>query len=314
MSYRLPRMALLLAVACSAPRGKGQPTESVAHAVLTPGLCGFWEQTDSAALNACRNALLRSPPPASDSLLQGDCGFYQTASLDSLRACLLRVDSAASRCPVIGSWRVRQSDGALRAAEWRRCGPQGGAFESDSIVWPLHYLLLRPDTAPASVPIFAYSNAEEPGAAGLDTAIAIDLDGDGTDELFYLNRIYGTGAIFESCALAVSAGKLRCWGGPDFDLPRQALQAGETLFKGWIPVSGGPGSGGGVGGLALAPGQSLWYFTPVYREGDANCCSSAAASLWLEAHPRAGRFETGLVLRTREDSTGAIVGTDTVHR
>jgi hypothetical protein len=47
-------------------------------------MCGFWEQTDSAALDACQRALLRQPAPGSDSLFQGDCGFEQTRSLDSL--------------------------------------------------------------------------------------------------------------------------------------------------------------------------------------------------------------------------------------
>jgi hypothetical protein len=249
-----------------------------------------------------------------DSLFPGDCGYYQTTSLDSLRACLLRIDSTASACPVVHAFRLRQADGVLRAAEWRRCGSQGGAFSGDSIVWPLHFLLLRRDTAPTSPPIFAFSNAVEPGSAGLDTVLAIDFDGDHTDELFYLNRICGTGAAFESCALAVTVGRLRCWSGPDFTVPPGVLQKSETLFKGWIPVAGGPGKGERAGVLTLAPGGGLWYFTPVYREGDPNCCSSAGASLWLEARPGAGRFATGPLLLAREDSTGAILGIDTIRR
>lgn len=209
---------------------------------------------------------------------------------------------------------MRQSDGAVRAAEWRRCGPQGGGYQGDSIVYPVHYMLLRSDTSRSSPPIFSHTNAGGPGAGGLDTVLAVDLDADGADEVFYLERIYGTGAIFESCALAVFGGKVRCWAGPDLVPPAGTLRPGEQLLKGWIPVSGSPGTEGGPGRLRLSPGGSLWYFTPVYREGDANCCPSAGASLWLKARPRAVRFETGLVLRTREDSAGAILATDTLHR
>jgi hypothetical protein len=313
--HRRCSLALLLAIACSAPRAEAPPAAArISQAALTPGMCGFWEQTDSAALDGCRRALLRNPAPGFDSIFPGDCGYEQFRSLDSLRACLRRTDSAASACPLAGGWRVRQSDGAVRATEWRRCGPQGGAYEGDSIVYPLHYLLLRRDTGASSPAIFSYSNADEPGAGGLDTVMAADLDADGTDEVFYVDRIYGTGAIFEFCALAVFGGKLRCWTGPDLRMPSGALRAGEQRLKGWIPVSGGPDAETGSGGLGLSPGGSLWYFTPVYREGDANCCPSANASLWLEARPRAGRFEPGLLLRAREDSVGNILGVDTLHR
>jgi hypothetical protein len=286
----------------------------MAQATPTPGVCGFWEQTDSAGLVACRRTMSSGPAPGVDRLIRGDCGFYQTLSLDSLRACLGRVDSAAARCPIVGAWRVRQADGVARAAEWRRCEPQKSGTEEDSITRPLHFLLLRRDTLPRSPAVFSYSNLEEPGLSGLDTVLAIDLDDDGTDEIFFLDRIYGTGAIFEPCALAVFGGTLRCWSGPNFELARAALRPGESLFMGWIPVGGGPQRGPRWGRPMPSPGGSLWYFTPVYREGDGNCCPSAGASLWLEARPRTGRFETGLVLRTREDSTGALIGTDTLHR
>jgi hypothetical protein len=314
MSVRRRRGLLLLALACTAPRGEGRAAAAMAQATGTPGVCGYWEQTDSTGLAACRRTLLTGPAPGVDRLIQGDCGFYQTLSLDSLRACLGRVDSAAARCPMVGAWRVRQADGVIRAAEWRRCEPPKSGTEGDGITWPLHFLLLRRDTLAGSPTVFSYSNLEEPGVSGLDTVLATDLDDDGTDEIFFLDRIYGTGAIFEPCALAVFGGTLRCWRGATFDLARAALRPGESLFKGWIPVGGGPRGGPGSGRPMPPAGGSLWYFTPVYREGDGNCCPSAGASLWLEARPRAGRFETGFVLRTMEDSTGVIMGTDTLRR
>jgi hypothetical protein len=187
-------------------------------------------------------------------------------------------------------------------------------MEGDSIVWPLHFLLLRRDTLPGSPVIFSYSNSEEPGVSGLDTVLAIDLDRDGSDELFYVDRIYGTGAMFESCALAVVGGKLQCWSGPDFPARDQLLHAGESLFKGWVQVPTGPGEASSEETRLYAPGRSLWYTTQVYRDGDANCCPTGEASLWLEARPLQGRFQTGLVIRTREDSTGAILGADTLRR
>lgn len=209
---------------------------------------------------------------------------------------------------------MRQADGVTRAAEWRRCGPQGGAFVGDSIVWPLQFLLLRRDSLPGSPLIFSYSNLAEPGAGGLDTVLAVDFDGDGADELFYIDQVYGTGAIFEPCALSVAAGRLRCWSGPAFPHPAAVLGRDELLYKGWIQMSGGPGEAREPAGPGLATGRSIWYFTPIYRAGDANCCPTSGANLWVEARPRSGRFETGLVLRVREDSSQVVTGVDTLRR
>lgn len=280
----------------------------------TPGICGNWETADSASRAECRRSLTRGTFPGSQPVLQGDCAFAETVGLDALRACLARSDSSASACPVAGAWRVRQPDGVTRAAEWRRCGTQGGEYAGDSIVSPLHFLLLRRDSLANSPLIFSYSNLAEPGAGGLDTVLAVDFDGDGADELFYIDQVYGTGAMFEPCALSVAAGRLRCWNGPEFPSGSAVLGRGELLYKGWIQMAGGPGEARETAGPMFATGRSIWYFTPVYRDGDANCCPTSGATLWVEARPRNGRFETGLVLRVREDSSQVVTGVDTLHR
>jgi len=87
MPHRLPVSPCFLPWPAAPPAERCSlrlPLASVGHAIPTPGMCGFWEQTDSAALDACQRALLRQPAPGSDSLFQGDCGFEQTRSLDSL--------------------------------------------------------------------------------------------------------------------------------------------------------------------------------------------------------------------------------------
>jgi hypothetical protein len=243
-----------------------------------------------------------------------DCAYQESLASDSLRACLAAGDSAARACPVVQSWRVRQSDGFTREAEWRRCGPQGGAFVGDSIVWPLQFLVLRQDSLASSHAVYLFSNRAEPGISGLDTTVVIDLDGDGIDELLFVNRIYGTGAAYELCALTVVAGRLRCWSGPDFPNQAAFLGADEVLFKGWGQTLGPPGTETDSTRTRYLTGTSLWFTSPVYHQGDANCCPTGNASLWLEARPRKGRFERGLVLRTREDSTGAILAIDTLLR
>lgn len=314
-------LSLLFVMACSGSRSEVRPppsldqaTPSAGRPAPTPGICGTWEGADSVSRAECRRSLRRGTFPDSEPVLQGDCAFAETVGLDSLRLCLARSDSGAGTCPVVGAWRVHQADGVTRAAEWRRCGPQGGAYAGDSIVWPLHFLLLRRDSLPNSPLIFSYSNLAEPGAGGLDTVLAVDFDGDGADELFYIDHVYGTGAMFEPCALSVAAGRLRCWSRPEFLHPATVLGRGELLYKGWIQVSGGPGEARETAGPMFAPGRSLWYFTPIYRDGDANCCPTSGATLWVEARPRNGRFETGLVLRVREDSSQVVTGIDTLPR
>lgn len=313
--------ALALVTACSDSRSEAQP-DSLPHQstvvagqpAMTPGVCGYWETADSASRANCRKSLTSPDTRESNLIVASDCAYYETMSLDSLRACLTGMDSVARQCPVAHSWSVRQADGVAREAEWRRCGPQGGAFVGDSIVSPLHFLLLRRDSLPNSPLIFSYSNLAEPGAGGLDTVLAVDLDGDGADELFYIDQVYGTGAMFESCALSVAAGRLRCWSGPEFPSASAVLGRGELLYKGWIQVAGGPGEARETAGPMFATGRSIWYFTPVYRDGDANCCSTSGATIWVEARPRNGRFETGFVLRVREDSSQVVTGVDTLRR
>lgn len=314
-----PLSALLcLVMACSgggAHSNSGPPQAAVRSTpseVMTPGLCGIWETADSASRESCRQSLANRGPQPIGLLAAGDCAYEETKVLDSLKACFARVDSNARRCPVAYSWEMRQADGVTRAAEWRRCGPQDGAYSGDSIIWPVHFLLIRRDTLNTSPLIFSYSNVGEPGAGGIDTALVIDLDGDRTDELFFVDHAYGTGAMFEPCALAVTAGRFQCWKGPVFP-GSDVLSSGELFYKGWVPMYGGPEVERESAGPIYATGKSLWYFTPIYREGDANCCPTSGASLWVEARPRNGQFETGLVLRVREDSNQVVIGADTLH-
>jgi len=308
---------LLLAglTACSepAPKTPEGPSHAARSAGPTPGMCGPWETTDSARLGACLALATQRVPPGRDTLFGGDCGYQQTVAVDSLRACLRRADSAAAACPLVDAWVMHQPDGESRRGEWRRCGAAEVRYDSDSIVWPLHFLLVRRDTAPAAPAVFVYSNTEEPGAFGVDTAIAVDFDGDGYDELFFVDQVYGTGAIFETCALTVSEGRFRCWSGPDFTIPTGGLRRGEALFKGWIPVAGPPLAEEG-GPMVLETGRSFWYTTQVYRDGDANCCPSAGASLWVESRPDSARFAPGLLLRVREDSLGTPLGVDALRQ
>jgi len=278
----------------------------------TPGMCGWWEDTDPSTLEACRSLAFRSIAPPTDSLFPGECGSYQIVQLDSLRVCLVRADALASECALVGAWPLRHADG-VRRAEWRRCGPAEPEWRDNEAVYPRHHVLLRAGVDEASPVVFAIDNAEEEGIHGFDDVTAVDLDQDGIDELFMVDAIYGTGAFFESCALTVLEGRIVCWSGPDFALGSLALGDGETLYKGWIPVAGSPTEATG-GPMRIAPGRSLWYFTPIYAPGDPNCCSSVGASLWLEARPAGGRFEAGLLLRALEDSLGAVVSVDTLRR
>jgi hypothetical protein len=295
------------------PAAAAELAAPAARLPRTPGMCGWWEDTAAEALEACSALALRSLGPPADSLLPGECGYYQVVHLDSLRACLGRAEALAAECSLVDEWSVRQADGQVRRAEWRRCGPEVPEWQGDHGVYPRHHLLLRADDEGASPVVFAIDNAEEEGFHGFDDVTAVDLDRDGTDELFFVDAIYGTGAYFESCALAVREGRILCWPGPDFALDSIALRDGETLYKGWIPVAGPP-TETGSGPMRAAPGRSLWYFTPIYAPGDPNCCSSVGASLWLEARPAGGRFETGLLLRALEDSLGAVVSVDTLRR
>jgi hypothetical protein len=315
-------LALLSVIACSGPRGEATPdpahepvvpSAAAAQSGPTPGVCGPWETGDSASRAECRRSMRRGKFPDSSPVLWGACTYQETVGLAALRACLARSDSSASACPVVHAWRLRQGDGVIRAAEWRRCGPQDGAFVGDSIDWPLHFLLLRRDSLPSSPLIFVFSNAEETGAGGLDTVLAVDFDGDGTDELFYIDHDYGTGASFVPCALAVTGARLHCWREAEYPA-QEVLSQGEVFYKGMIPMFGGPDAARETGDPIYATGKSLWYFTPIYRDGDANCCPTSGASLWLEARPRNGQFETGLVLRVREDSNQVVIGADTLHR
>jgi hypothetical protein len=308
------RGAFLISALTACVVGGGEPDVEGSQAALaaaaqsprTPGMCGWLEDTDAVALEACRSLALRSLSPPADSLFPGECGFYQVVHLDSLRACLDRSGALAAECPLVGDWSVRQADGQLRRAEWRRCGTE----ETD---YPRHHVLLRAGADQDSPVVFAVDNAEEEGIHGFADVTAADLDEDGTDELFLLDAVYGTGAIFETCALTVREGRILCWSGPDFALDSTALRAGETLYKGWIPVPGPP-TDAGSRPVLIGPGRTLWYFTPVYAVGDPNCCSSVGASLWLEARPEGGRFETAQLLRVQEDSLGGVVSIDTVRR
>lgn len=320
---KLPRLLLplVLTLACSGARSDagddphaGQPPDASSHAVLSPGTCGYQETADSVSRETCRKRFRTANSSDSATYAPSDCAFQETTTLDSLHACLTRGDSVARACPVVQSWRVRQSDGFTREAEWRRCGPQGGAFVGDSIVWPQQFLVLRQDSVASSRAVYIFSNTEEPGISGLDTAVVIDLDGDGADELLFVNRIYGTGAAYELCALTVVGGRIRCWSGPDFPEHAAFLASDETLFKGWLQTQGPPGTAPDSNATRYLTGKSLWFTSPVYHQGDANCCPTANASLWLEALPRKGKFDRGLVLRTREDSTGAILAIDTLLR
>lgn len=260
---------------------------------------------------AAASAVAESPA-AADLAGSSPCAFYSSHRPDSLSACLTRFDSLARACPVVHDWKARLPDGVARRVEWRRCGPQGGAFEGDSIVWPTHYLLARQDASAASPVVFVLTNLEEPGISGFDTVDVADLDGDGSDEVFIVNQVYGTGAIFEDCALTMERGTFRCWSGPEFPARSQVLQPGERTMKGWMRQPSGPGDS--AGSAALHSGGRAWYWTPIYRDGDPNCCPSAHASLWVEAIPRGGRFVTGLWLRTTEDSLENILGIDTLRR
>jgi hypothetical protein len=290
--------------------------EAAAQSPRTPGMCGWLEETDAGALEACRALAMRSIGAPADSLFPGDCGFYQVVHLDSLRACLDRSEALASECPLVGDWRARQADGIHRA-EWRRCGPPEPEWQDDQPIYPRHHVLLRAGTDEASPVVFAIDNAEEEGIHGFVDVTVVDLDQDGADELFLLDAIYGTGAMFEACALTVRDGRILCWSGPDYSLGSLALREGEALYKGWIPVAGPPPGAGGSDTMSdtmrVMPGRSLWFFTPIYAEGDPNCCASVGGSLWLEARPTGGRFETGLLLRVQEDSLGAVMSVDTVR-
>ncbi len=303
--------SLVLAIACGERRG-GEPAASSPvnpagqAARLTPGACGYWETTPPESLPSCGHRLRSSDD--STLTLAGECGYRQTQALDSLSACLARLDRAAQNCPVKDAWRLRMAGGAERRAEWRRCGPPEPEWRGDSAIYPTDYLLLRADTAAVDPVIWGQTNAEEEGLSGLERVRAADFDGDGTDELFLTNRVYGTGAIFETCALTDDRGRLRCWSGPDFGAASRALRAGESFRKGWIPVQGPnqpPGS-------APTGSRSLWYFTPIYADSDVNCCSSLGAAFWLEARPDSGQFRTALLLRTVEDTTGRVVSYDTI--
>lgn len=308
-------VGLLPVLACAGSRSDtrppdAEPVDQSVAASLTPGYCGAWETMDSTSRANCLSGFSGSEESSLAS--QGDCSYFETYPLDSLHACLNAVDSAARACPVVESGLARQGDGGLRVVEWRRCGPLGGTWIGDSAVYPVTYLLVRHDSLQGSPAIFTISNREEPGTGGLEGAQVIDLDGDGTDEILLTNHIYGTGNIFEVCALAVVAGRWRCWKGPDFPERDEVLRPGEALFKGWIQEGGPPGESRDTAN-EVRTGNSLWYFTPVYLENDANCCPSANASLWVEARPHNGRFETGLVLRTHEDSNQTILTIDTLR-
>jgi hypothetical protein len=306
---------VVLAAACGGGSGEIRPPVSSMEAPRsagTPGTCGAWEATDSTAIAECRRAMRSSRGVGNDSLYPGACGFSQSIAVDSLRACLDRLDTEARACPAKATWRVRQADGVVRAAEWRQCGTTGGEWIGDSAVYPLHYLLLHGDSTVESPLIFGYANSEEPGVSGLDTVTVQDLDGDGTDEIMTVEQIYGTGAAFEVCALAVVGTRLRCWSGPKDSLPQGTLRPGEQLFKGWIPVAGGPDAGSG--GFTVHPDHSYWVSTPVYREGDANCCPGAGASLYAQVLARDAAFRDGLLLRVTEDSTGVPLAVDTLRR
>lgn len=319
------RLSLAVVVASACGRGARQeaagdsvssaaqaaaPTPASGAVAPPPGVCGPIGQTDSATLARCADSLGRARNL--DLVGTGACTYQEARHPDSLVGCLQREDSLARGCPEAHGWQVRQGDGVVRRVEWRRCGPQGGAYQGDSLVWPTHFLVIRRDSAATSPAVFVLSNEEEPGISGLDTVEVTDLDGDGTEEVFIENRVYGTGANFEECALAVERGTLRCWAGPEFPGPGAVLRPGETAMKGWIRSLTGPGSGPSAP-TPRRPGASFWYVTPIYREGDANCCPTANASVWVEAVPRGGRFETGLWLRTTEDSLQNILRIDTLR-
>ncbi|MGE0159748.1 MAG: hypothetical protein AB7T31_10085 [Gemmatimonadales bacterium] len=310
-----------LVVACrpsdvsrSTPESMPSEAPPALAAPRTPGMCGWWEEMDASAMERCRSLALRASGPPPDSLFPGACGFYQVVHLDSLRACLDRSALLAAECPLVGSWGLRHSDGQVRRAEWRRCGPESPEWRDDQTVYPRHHVLLRADDGASSPAVFALDNVDLEGMHGFEDVTAADLDGDGTDELFFVDAIYGTGAMFETCALTERAGRILCWSGPDFALDTLALGLDETLRKGWIPVSGPPTGPSDAGSFLVAPGRSLWFFTPIYAPDDPNCCSSLNASLWLEARPMAGRFQTGMLLRAREDEIGNVLSVDTLRR
>jgi hypothetical protein len=148
---------------------------------------------------------------------------------------------------------------------------------------------------------------------GFDTVAVADLDRDGTDEVIYIESPNGSGPVRESCALIVDRGRLRCWSGPDFRDASIGLNQGELLSRGWILSGGGPFAVPDTGPLIPGNGKSLWFYQPISREGDPLCCSSVHASLWLEALPVGGRFETGQILRSELDSMGKPLRTDTLH-
>jgi hypothetical protein len=299
----------LVAAACG-----GRPDLSAAAASAarpTPGVCGAWGTVSTDSLAACQKRLRDGAPD----LRPGICGYDEAHGIDSVAVCLAVVDSAARLCSARGGWQLRQADAVVRRAEWRRCGPAQPERQGDQIVWPVDYVLLRADSSQQAELIWAESNATEPGVSGVSRIQGLDLDGDGTTELFMEWSIYGTGGIFDTCVLTLLRDRLGCWTGPDFLGADVARHTGEQLRKGWIRRGGAPVPIEAPGSPdSLTEGRSLWYFTPLYREGDPNCCGSVGASLWLEARPRRGRFETGFVLRVTEDSLGNAAAFDTVRR
>jgi hypothetical protein len=309
-------IALEIMAACSSRGGGDAPRVGAADGPtptrrLTPGACGYWETTIPESLATCQRRLLSSSGVGA-AMLPGRCGSWQIHGLDSLKACLARLDVAARACPPVDAWILRMTGGVARRAEWRRCGPAEPEWQGDSAVYPTDYLLVRGDTAALDSLIWGDTNDEEAGLSGLDGVRAVDLDGDSSDELFFVTHVYGTGAIFEPCALTDDGGRLRCWSGPDFRGSDRALRPGETTRKGWIPVAGPGRPPASPKELTLGGGRSLWYFTPVYADSDPNCCGSVGASLWLEARPNKGEFVTTTLLRGSEDSLGRVVAFDTI--
>lgn len=314
-------LVVVVIAGCSARRDAPPPGGQASAVTLplqglphppTPGYCGPWETTDSAALATCRASSIRSVPGYAN-VEPGDCGYSQAISLAVLRECLRRVDSAAAQCPLVASGRARQADGVARAAEWHRCGAEPGVVDGYGAGSSRHYLLLRADSSVTSPPIFVYSNEAETSAFGLDTVAIVDLDQNGTDEILYVLHLYGTGAVYDLCAITVDAGRFRCWEVPPDSLPPGALRDGEEVHLGWRPFPDGPGEQRG-GPLRLEPARPIWVSTPVFRNEDPQCCSSASVSLWRELVSRDGRFVTGRFVRAYEDSVGHIRRTDTLMR
>ncbi len=191
---------------------------------------------------------------------------------------------AARSCPVKSRWslRIRRKRGPY-AVEWRQC-PK--AVHDPVGDWDVDYLAVHDGAADTTPIVWSTTNAQGPTEQWLEQVVPTHFGAEGSEQLFVLTRIAGTGHAAELCELGAVGSGIGCWPEPR-DLASRfeaRLAANESMHNLESTLTE----------------HGLEYRCGISRPGDPNCCPSGGV-LRASAVAVEGGFVLGRVTRTLDE-------------